>query len=129
MKGKCWIYKRATLYLPNEEPKIVDYSNGTECFNVDDKDIVFRQGHYPSYMWNLPGETVPITLNVPYTDKSVNSIFLNGVLPYGSGELRWECLFGKYKPLHLYYYDKLKELMPILIILFIVYYFYKKTGF
>lgn len=118
-RGKCWIYKRATLHMPNAEPELVDYSNGTESFDVGDNDVVFEAGDYPKYLWNLPGTVVPISLNVPSSDKNITSIYLSGVIPYGAGQIEWECLYGKYKPYHLYVYHEMLDKLPIIMVFII----------
>jgi hypothetical protein len=112
--GKCWIYKRATLHIPGMPPQIVDYSDGTEEFDCGPN----HNGERPIYEWKLPGETIPIPLNIPR--KEVNSIIRNGVIEYQDGELHWEFIFGKFKPNSKYYMNKLKQCSPFLIAILIL---------
>ena len=115
-KGKCWIYKRATLYVPDLPPRILDYSDGTEEFDCDD--VFIEQGQYPVYMWRLPGEIVPIPLNVPR--KQVDSIIRTGVVPYSGGELHWEFIFGKFRPYSTYYMKKFGTCLPFIVIVLVL---------
>jgi hypothetical protein len=112
-KGKCWIYKRATLHLPDLPPQILDYSDGTEEFDCDD--VFLTPGEHPVYMWNLPGEIVPIPLNVPRSQ--VDSIIRSGTIPYNGGDLQWEFIFGKYRTYGDYYMKKTIECLPFIIII------------
>ena len=116
-RGKCWIYKRATLQVPGLPPRILDYSDGTEAFDCEN--VVVTPGEYPVYVWELPGEIIPIPLNIPRNQ--VDSIVRTGSIPYADGELQWEFIFGKYKPYTTYYTNKFMDCLPfILVILFLL---------
>ena len=118
MNGKCWIYKRANLVMDDgSPPQMIHYTNGTEEFTA-----VVRQSPdgYPVYMWALMGEVIPIPLNIPA--HTTTSIVKMGSIPYVdenglTGQIQWECIYGKYKSLPLYYTEKLT---PYLIILFLM---------
>lgn len=115
-KGKCWIYRQATLHVPNLPPRLLDYSDGTVPFDCDN--VYVSQGQYPVYMWNLPGEQIPIPLNIPRYE--TESIIRQGMIPYAGGELRWEFIFGKYKTYSQYYMNKIKDCLPYIIVIFIL---------
>jgi len=114
-KGKCWIYKRAALHIQGAPIQIVDYSDGTEEFDCDTVNI---QGRYPIYIWQLPGGSVSIPMNIPRTE--VDGIVRTGSRPYAGGVLRWEYIFGKYKSYKDYYLSELKRCLPFIIVIILL---------
>lgn len=114
VSGKCWIYKRATLHVPGLPPKIVDYADGTEEFDCE----VLNNGQYPIYEWKLPGEVIPIPLNIPR--KNVDSIMRSGVIEYEDGELHWEFIFGKFRPYPKYFVNKFMESTPYILVILLL---------
>lgn len=115
MEGKCWIYKRATLLQPGVEPRIIDYSDGTEPF--DCSEIVYNE--YPKYLWKLPGHVVTIPMNVPRNH--VSSMVEKGSIPFGEGKIEYEFLYGKFKTYNQFYMCQFRKCLPfVLLVLFIV---------
>jgi len=112
--GKCWIYKRANLYMPDAQPVIIDYTDGTEEFDAQ----VDLSKEHPVYIWKLNDENIHIPLNIHRT--KVDSIILTGSIPYGEGEIRWECLYGKFKPYSEYYLCKLFSCLPLIFAILLI---------
>lgn len=115
VSGKCWVYRRATLHIPDMPPKIIDYSDGTEPFNCN---TVSDSGNYPVYEWKLPGEVIPIPLNIPRNN--VDSILRKGVIEYPDGEIHWEYIFGKFRTHPQFYLQKLPQFIPFIVIILIL---------
>ena len=124
MKGKCFIYKRATLYMPGQAPQLFDYTDGLHSYNCS----VDKKGEYYVYKWNLPGKNIEIPLNVSRRMNN-GSLVRKGVLPYQGGELHWEYLFGQFKSYPKYYMDKLLECLPLLIVVLVLLYLYNKKNY
>jgi len=116
--GKCWIYKRATVHIKGAQPYILDYSNGIEPFDCES---VYYTEHGLHYLWSLPNSVIEIPLNVSRT--KTNSIIRSGVIPIKNGEIHWEYIYGKFVPYDAYRWTKLKEYMPLvlLIVLLVLY--------
>ena len=113
--GKCWIYKRATVHLDGAQPYILDYSNGIEPFDCES---VYHTENGLQYMWSLPGAVVDIPLNVSRTQ--TNSIIRTGVIPIKNGEIHWEFIFGKFMPYDTYRWIKVKEYMPMILLIILL---------
>lgn len=115
IQGKCWIYKRATLYADGGS-RIIDYSDGTEEF---DATVFYGENGDYVYIWRLPQEImIPLNVSPLITD----SIIRSGIIKHDDGEIHWEFIFGKFKPYKEYYAKKLLNCMPfILIILFLLF--------
>lgn len=109
--GKCYLYKRATLYREGQPPYILDYSDGIEPENCE----VDVSGEFPTYKWNLPSRTIDIQLNVPRT--KVESILHSGEIPFEEGVLRYEYILGKYRSFAQYYGEKAFNVLPLLLII------------
>jgi len=120
MTGKCWIYKRATLYTPGQKPKIIDYSDGHEEFDCVPNN---NPGEALSYTWNLPDQNIDIPLNVPRNH--TESIVRTGNIPYGNGEIKWEFIFGKYRNYSTYYLDVFKRYFLVVVLFVLALYIYK----
>jgi hypothetical protein len=107
-KGKCWIYKRATLYDSNTgDVKIIDYSNGTREFDCEVLDVNGVNEPEKVFLWNVAGTgtTIPIPLNVNRDD--VPSILRTGRVDYNDSQyIEWECIFGRYHSYSKYYNTK-----------------------
>jgi hypothetical protein len=116
MRGKCWIYKRATLYIPGLKPNIIDYSDGTEPFdcNVVSTDDMGN----PVYIWKLPNKTIIIPMNIKRN--SIDSIVRTGVIKYQEGEIHYEYIFGKFKD-YMTYYMETYGLVFLLLIFIMIY--------
>lgn len=113
--GKCWIYKRATLYTPSGTVKTLDYSNGTRptvCeveHNIATNDIL--------YLWHLPTRVLGIPLNARRQD--FRSIVRTGIIHMENGDrIEWEYIFGRYMPLWKYYLPYVIVYILLLMVLF-----------
>lgn len=116
LRGKCWIYKRATLYRPDKAPRIIDYANGVEEFDCDSV-LVGPQGLF--YNWYLlPDQFISIPLNIPRN--RTESIVKTGVIPFEDGEIRWEYIFGKFMTYGDYNWSKFMEYLPLLLLILIL---------
>lgn len=115
--GTCWIYKRATLHLPDHPPQIIDYSDGTQsqqCTNID------HNGQHPVYVWTLPNKVLHIPLNIKRYN--TDSIIRQGHYRYKNGYIAWEYIFGKYSPTRDFYLMELRKYIPfVLIIVFLLF--------
>jgi len=116
--GKCYIYKRATLFEPQKLPVILDYTDGTEPFDctvhVDADGALYHD-------WYLDGESIRIPLNVKRA--SVYSIVKDGVLDLDNGRrIEWEYIFGKFRTYPEFYWGKLVESAPYILIAIIIFY-------
>ena len=115
LKGKCYIFKRATLYLPDGSVSLIDYSNGILPQDCSNK--VIQSDDYPLYIWNLPKKTLYIPLNV-YQPVNVDSFYRTGTIQTEEGIIKWEYIFGRYKTHFQYHYE---YLIFYLIIIFLVF--------
>jgi hypothetical protein len=121
--GKCWIYKRAMLYTAEQPAVLLQYQDGTEPFNCNEVDI---QSHsYPVYHWNVAGEDIEIPLNVPRLQ--VDSIIKQGSIMTPKGEIKWECLYGKFRSYPAYYMELCILHIPSLILLLFIYLIYSNA--
>ncbi len=117
LAGKCWIYKRATLYVPDQKPVILDYTNGVEpvdCSTV----MIDSDGLY--FNWEIvPNNIVPIPLNV--SRHNTYSIIRQGSIVLDDGsEVQWEFIFGKFQTHADYNMSKFNEYLPFLILILIL---------
>lgn len=117
LQGKCWIYKRATLYDKDKNPvRILDYSNGVESFDCNS--VLYNENGF-FYAWSLlPNKTIYIPLNV--SRNQTHSIIDMGSVPYQDGEIRWEYIYGKYKSYAEHNWEKFVEYLPLLILILIL---------
>lgn len=128
-QGKCWIYKRATLHLPDRNPIIIDYSNGTESFNCDHV-LESRDGFF--YTWKLPSDSnepsknilIPLNVSREYT----SSIVRMGSYPYEDGEIHWEFIYGKFQPYGSYMLGKFIEYLIFILIILILLWYILQNG-
>lgn len=115
MKAKCWIYKRATLFMEDgTQPTLIHYTDGTREFTGN---VHQTEGGVDVYMWNVGDQMIAIPLNI--APQQVTSIVKMGSIPYTdmngqTGEIKWECIFGKYRTFQQYYMEKL---LPFLILI------------
>lgn len=121
-KGKCLIYKRATLYDKSTgEARIVDYSNGTRAFDCK---VLDMGGPEKMFIWNVGDTQIPIPLNVNRND--VPSIIQTGRIDYNDAQhIEWEYIFGRF---HSYseYFSK-HFVFGLLALVLSVYLFRKKS--
>lgn len=115
MKGKCWIYKRATLFTEDEPPLLLDYSDGTEPF--DGKVFTDDSGQLV-YIWRIAGQILPIPVNVPRL--ATTSIVKTGTIDVDDGFIEWEYIYGKFRPLHHYMMVKFVQWLPLLLLLVLI---------
>jgi hypothetical protein len=128
IQAKCWIYKRATLVMDDDpQPTLVHYTNGTQEFTAN---IHQTSDGVPIYLWTIADQVIPIPLNI--APQQVTSIIRMGSIPYTdangqSGQIQWECIFGKYRTLPHYYLHKCLPVVLILIIAFILFALSRRT--
>jgi hypothetical protein len=119
MRGKCWIYKRATLYsaADGKSPTLVDYSNGTKEFNGEVKPSI--DGTL-IYEWKLPGATtIEIPVNVSRRD--VHSIIRSGTIDFEDGSfMKWEFIFGRFEDYFTYYIINNSSLILLVLLIYII---------
>jgi len=113
MLQKCLIYKRATLYSPDKDPLIIDYSDGTEA-NICN--VVQQPDGTDVYPWFVMGKVIPIPLNIPRM--SVDSIVREGQFNLTDTMLvKWEFIYGKSERLVKFY---AKMILPWILIFLVV---------
>lgn len=117
LEGKCWIYKRATLYSGDQKPVILDYTNGVEPVNCTS---VMMDANGLFYEWEIvPGQVVPIPLNI--SRHNTYSIIRQGTIDLEDGsEIQWEFIFGKFQTFAEYNTKKFVEYLPFLILILIL---------
>lgn len=118
LEGKCWIYKRATLYRNEQRPIILDYTNGVEPVNCD-RVMMDANGLY--FDWEIvPGQVVPIPLNI--SRHNTFSIIRQGKIEMEDGsEIQWEFIFGKFQTYTEYNMAKFIEYLPFLVLILILF--------
>lgn len=121
MKGKCFIYKRATLHLPNQKAQLFDYTDGMTAYDCE----VETSGNHYVYIWRLHDQDIKIPLNIT-RNMDNGSLVRNGVIPYNDGELRWEFLFGQFKTYPQYYIKLLVSCLPLLLVVLVLCMLFKK---
>ncbi len=117
IRGKCWIYKRATLYPANEQPQIIEYSSGIEPFDCD---TVQMTSDGIRYNWEvIPGQIIPIPLNI--SRHNTYSIIRQGQLKLDDGSsVSWEFIFGKFMTHNEFMMKKFVEYLPFLFVILVL---------
>ncbi len=117
LQGKCWIYKRATLYVPNQKPKIIDYSTGIDSFACNTVEASPEGLHYN---WEIvPGQIIPIPLNI--SRHNTYSIIRQGELTLEDGStISWEFIFGKFQTHGQVIAKEFVEYLPFLLVILVL---------